>query len=747
MLGLTAGAAGAAALGLAGCGGSGNGGSSDKGSSGTIVSSTSGLESKFSPFFAASTADNDVVSLTSITLIGADRMGEIVYKGIDGEKREYNGTEYTYTGPADVTEDKNADGTVSYTVKLRDDLKFSDGSAVTADDVIFSLYTFVDPTYNGSTTMYSLDIKGLEAYRAGMATLSSLIGAAGRDNTDFSHWTKEQQDSFWAAVDDGGTKFAQEIIDYCVKKGTATDAASAAKAWNLGELPAGATATDMFVLIGTNYDWDFTAAEAESAGTALSDLIPEDVYNMATEGVATGDSVDFVEGFEKVDDHTVKITTEAFNASTIYQLQCPVAPLAYYGDKDAYDYDAHKFGFAKGDLSKQRSVTTKPLGGGAFTFDNYSDGTVYLKANDTYYLGKPKIANLNLIESQEADMVTGVQSGTLDISAPSYSLEVAEQVASINGVDDASQLDGKVITTRLHDYRGYGYIGICAERVNVGGDPASDASKALRKAIATLIAAYRDQGIKSYYGSTATVIQYPISTSSWASPTPADAGYRTCYSVDPDGKDIYTDGMSDDDKAAAAKAASLAWFQKAGYTVEGGKLTAAPEGAKLGYQANIGGGGNGDHPTFLVLSNARDAFAEIGFTLTVNDIANASDLYASYQSGQADIWVAAWQSTNDPDMYQLYHSKGSTNYYEINDADLDELIVTARTSDDQDARRSMYMEAMNIILDWGVELPVYQRSECTLFSTERVNIDTIAKDQTPYWTWMYEVEKLEAKSK
>ena len=39
------------------------------------------------------------------------------------------------------------------------------------------------------------------------------------------------------------------------------------------------------------------------------------------------------------------------------------------------------------------------------------------------------------------------------------------------------------------DYRGYGYIALSAKNVNVGGDPASEVSKDLRKAIATVIAA------------------------------------------------------------------------------------------------------------------------------------------------------------------------------------------------------------------------------------------------------------------
>ena len=94
---------------------------------------------------------------------------------------------------------------------------------------------------------------------------------------------------------------------------------------------------------------------------------------------------------------------------------------------------------------------------------------------------------------------------------------------------------------------------------------------------------------------------------------------------------------------------------------------------------------------------------------------------------------------------KLYHSSGSTNYYKINDSDLDELIEAARQTTDQDARKAMYKEAMEIILDWGVELPVYQRSEATIFSSERVDTTTIPNDMTPYWTYQSEINKIALK--
>ena len=738
---------------LAGCGGAASSTASETSGStstsateasttsdGTIVLAETGFEGKFSPFFAASASDQDVIDLTQLGLLAADRKGEIIMNGIEGETREYNGTEYTYRGTSDCTVTENADGTVTYDIKMRDDLKFSDGEPVTIDDVIFNMYVYLDPTYDGSATLYSTPIVGLEEYRNSMTTLSKLIAEAGEDNTDYTNFTAEQQKAFWDAVNDGGVKFAQEIVDYMMANNGATDVASAAAGWGFDGLAADATAKDFFMAIGAQYDWNFSAMEAETAGSALSDLIPEDVYAYATTGVAVGADVPSVAGIVKTGDYSMTITTSELSTTMIYQLQMPIAPLHYYGDKSLYDYDNNSFGFPKGDLSVVRSKTGAPLGGGMYTFSKYSDGVVYLDANPTYFDGAPKIAHVNMKETQEADKITGVQAGTIDISDPSYSLEVADQIADINGVEG---LDGPVITTRLKDFRGYGYIALSAKNVSVGGDPASEASKDLRKAIMTVIAAYRDEGINSYYGDTATVINYPISNTSWAAPSVTDDGYQIAYSTDVDGNEIYTSDMKSEDKYAAALQAALGYFEAAGYTVENGQITAAPAGAKMEYQVNIGASGNGDHPSFQTLTNAAAALKTIGFTLTVNDMANASDLFASYQSGAAEGWVAAWQSTNDPDMFQLYHSQGATNYYEINDADLDELIMAARQTTDQEARKAMYKEAMEIILDWGVELPVYQRSEATIFSTERVNIDTIAKDQTPYWTYKSELNNLE----
>lgn len=722
-------------------------GETRSGDSDTLVAASNHFEGKFSPFFAQSAEDIDIVTLVTPPILQADREGAVIYNGIEGETRAYNGTDYNYYGLADLAVTENEDGSVYYDITIRDDITFADGTPMTIDDVIFSIYVLCDPTYDGSITLYSQPILGLAEYREGMSILSAAIAAAGEDNTDFSLWTEEQQTAFWNAVNDGGVKFAQAIVDVCVANGLAADSndvATAAANWAYPDLAADATAKDFFMAIGEAYGWNFTAMEAEASGTegtTLAELIPEDVYNYSTEGISTGESADYIEGVQRVDDYTVRIVATEVAANMVYQLAFYVGSLNYYGDPEKYDYEAHQFGFDKGDLSTVRAKTTEPLGYGPYSFSDYSNGTVYLDANPSYFMGEPKIAHLNFIETSEDDKTTGVASGTIDISEPSYSTEVRNQITDYNGGDDS--LEGSVITMRLYDFLGYGYMGISADNVNVAGDPSSDASKNLRKGINTLMSVYRDEAINSYYGDTATVINYPISDTSWAAPRVTDDGYQVAYSVDVEGNPIYTEGMSTEERYEAAKQAALGFFEAAGYTVTDGKLTAAPEGAKLEYEVNIGAMGNGDHPAFMMLTNAADAFAEIGMTLTVTDISNAADLYATYQSGVAEMWCAAWGATADPDMYQLYHSLGSTNYYKINDADLDEMILAARQSTDQTYRRGLYKAAMDIIMDWGVELPIYQRSECYIFSTERVNTSTITPDMTPYWGWMNEIETLE----
>lgn len=722
---------------LVGCGG--NADNSDT----PLVIASADMSEKFSPFFADSSYDQNVVDFTQVALLGNTRAGEIVYKGIEGETYAYNGTDYTYKGIADCTVTENADGTVDYTFKLRDDLKFSDGEAITADDVIFSYYVYADPTFDGAASLFSLPIVGMEEYRAGMSVLADLLIAAGKDNADFTLWTKETQDAFWKDFEEKAIPaFAQEIVDYVVSAGypEANTIAAAAELWGYAGLPADATAMDLFNAMLPNYDNDIaTTLGTETAGGSITSWLPE----YAT-GVKTGESADSITGIQKVDDYTVKVTLAEKDATAIYSLAIPVAPLHYYGSDDAYDYDNNKFGFTKGDLSGVKAKTTTPLGAGPYKFVKFENKICYLEANENYYKGEPKIQNIQIKTTGEADNLPGVIQGTVDISEPAISKEV---MANIKKENSNGELSGDKLVAALVDFNGYGYIGINSNNVSVGKDGSSDASKNLRKAIATVISVYRDVAIDSYYGEAAAVINYPISNTSWAAPQKSDATYSVAFSKDIEGNAIYTDGMSDDEKYAAALEAAVGYFKAAGYTFDdAGKITAAPEGAKTKYTLIIPASGTGDHPSFTLVTQASEALKTIGFELEIKDVADGNILWDGLDAETVEIWCAAWSATLDPDMFQIYHSEGgSAHYYAIRNAELDKMVLDGRVTSDQSVRKTIYKEALDFIVDYAVEIPVYQRQECTLFSAERINVDTIAKDQTSYYGWMAEIETLEMK--
>ena len=741
-------------------------GNGDENKDTPLVVGYSAFNQKFSPFFSETEYDQDVWVMTSLSMLNSDRQGQIIMNGIEGETHNYNGTDYTYYGPADCEIVQKDDGTVDYNFKMREDLVFSDGEKVTIDDVIFSMYVLCDPTYDGNSTLYAAPIQGMAAYRAGMTTLAKALAAAGRDNADFTYWTEEQQTKFWDNFDKGLVPFAEGIVAYCVQAGTNTegDIAGAAANWGFDGLAADATIQDFAMAIGNQYGWVFSAMEKEVGNSdALSTMMDADVYNdYPTTGVKTGESADSITGIKKTGDYSMTVTLDKVDATAIYQLGVTIAPLHYYGDPAQFDAENNTFGFPKGDLSSVRAKTTEPMGAGPYKFLKYEDGVVYFEANENYFLGAPKTKYLNFQQCMsDDDKLNGVITGTIDITDPTFSNDTVDAITKAN---NGSGVDGDKVTTDTVDNLGYGYLGMSAACVNVGGEPGSDASKNLRKAFATVFSVYRDVAIESYYGERASVINYPISNTSWAAPQPTDDGYKVAFSVDVNGNDIYTSGMSADERYAAALQAALGYFEAAGYTVTDGKLTAAPAGAKLEYELQIPADGSGDHPAFMMVSEAKKALETIGMNLIITDLSDSSGLWTGIDAHQVDMWCAAWGATVDPDMYQIYYSDvanckgdlstgknpfggaaqgGSNKMYCIADPELDNLIMTARESLDQSYRKTMYKACLDIVVDWAVEVPVYQRQNAIIFSTERVNMSTVTPDITTFYKWYSEIEKIE----
>lgn len=683
------------------------------------------FDGKFSPFFSELESDQAVQTMTQISLLTFDRDGSVIEKGIDGTTSEYDGTSYTYYGPADLEIAYNPDGSVDYNFTLRDDITFSDGEKLTIDDVIFSMYVLSDPSYDGVSEFCELPIKGMSEYRGNWGVLNELIFNAGRENTDFGVWSAEQQNTFWTEYDAASTALAGAIADACVSEGF----------------------TDEGDIIGAADGWGFTIAEntIESFASALSDAYGADVYAMVstespgpgidklfpgyddfTAYVPTGGSADSISGIVKTGEYSMSVKATHFDASLVYKLAISIAPLHYYGDPDAYSYDECKFGFTKGDLTAVKDKNAVPLGAGPYKLLNFENGIVSFEANDNYYLGEPKTRFVNFREyTNDSDIISGILNGALDISAIEYNNDTAKAIKDAN----KGALSGSEILTASFDSLGYGYIGMNADKMCINNEPASEASENLRKAFATLFSVYRAAAADAYYGDAAAVIEYPVAGASWAMPKQSDDGYRTAFSVNVDGSDIYTADMTSEERYAAAKFAALGYFEAAGYTVADGVITSAPAGGKLEFTAWIPGGGIGDHPSAALFTEASAALKDIGITLTLNDVSNTEDVWNAVCTDGLEIWASAWSATYDPDIYPLYYSgndtgraPGKLNFvYGINDSELNELIVDARSSADKEYRRKQYLACFDIINDWAVNLPFYRHRDAVIFNAERIS--------------------------
>ncbi|MED0951955.1 ABC transporter substrate-binding protein [Bacillus mobilis] len=104
----------------------------------------------FLPYFQQNGWDGNVTSVIFASLVSTDKQG----KPIPELAEKW-----------DVSSDQ-----LAYTFHLRKDLKFSDGSPLTADDVAFTLTLLHDKAYEGEVDISQYAVKGGKEYKEGKAT-------------------------------------------------------------------------------------------------------------------------------------------------------------------------------------------------------------------------------------------------------------------------------------------------------------------------------------------------------------------------------------------------------------------------------------------------------------------------------------------------------------------------------------------------------------------------------------------------
>ena len=82
-------------------------------------------------------------------------------------------------------------------------------------------------------------------------------------------------------------------------------------------------------------------------------------------------------------------------------------------------------------------------------------------------------------ETNTNEFVAALSAGTIDVGDMSGSKSNYEEIASYNSNGD---INGDVVNTIKVDNLGYGYIGMNADTMNVGGEPGSEASSKIGRA-------------------------------------------------------------------------------------------------------------------------------------------------------------------------------------------------------------------------------------------------------------------------
>lgn len=456
----------------------------------------------------------------------------------------------------------------------------------------------------------------------------------------------------------------------------------------------------------------------------------------------------------------LSIKINGVDPKAIWNFSFAVAPMYYYSDAEhiaKFDYEAN-FGVEYGSQTFMNNVVKNPdkigvpVGAGPYAAskssggienissgDFYSLGVIYFERNPYYIMGAPTIKKMRFQVVSASQMLNTLYSGEVDFAEPNAKPETIDE---LNGKKSQGIGNQSIQTS------GYGYIGI-----NAGKVPSLKVRQAIMHAINT-------QECVNYYKTTAEAIHRSMSRSSWAYPDNATPYYpyiggavpENLDVVNPDYKDfVIRKGKKTGDTFTEAEQIEFitGLVEEAGYTVGGNGVYVSGSNT-LKYTFTIAGDET-DHPAWDALSHAAELLNKCNFDVFVTTDSNA---LSKLTTGSLTVWAAAWGSTIDPDMYQVYHKDSSATSvlnwgykqilrnaggkYDTELAiveELSELIELARTSTDNNPggyRAQIYSQALDLVMQLAIELPTYQRDDLFAYNANKIDASTFFQNASPF---------------
>lgn len=482
-------------------------------------------------------------------------------------------------------------------------------------------------------------------------------------------------------------------------------------------------------------------AEAKSNYFGDSEKVVPNISGITTRKTSTFKGKDLGEEHDVL---TIRI--KDVDPKAIYNFSFTVSPMHYYsGTWNGKNYieafnGTTEFGLEFGQIKFMEEVINAPskvglpLGAGPYKATHGSgttvvnagtffDGSMINYERNEYFttlgsgIENAKIKYLRYKVVAEDQIINSLTTREIDYGQPSATQE------NIDAVNDAHLSSARIQTS------GYGYVGINPRFV-----PNINVRRAIMKALRTqtILDNYYKNGL-------AEIINRPMSKTNWAYP---------------DGVGVYQDEELGLDYRYDATGNEIEQMIKdEGYNLVNGVYEKTISGFgvdRLDYKFTIAGGST-DHPAYKMFLDAAELLNKHGFAVKVVSSAQAlSDL----SNGKLEVWAAAWSSTIDPDMYQVYHkdsrasSTSNWGYNEIKAGknteayaeeyeiitELSELIDEGRATTDQKERIGIYADALDMIMRLAVEFPTYQRYDLSAFNGSVLDESTMTpeKDRTPY---------------
>lgn len=316
-------------------------------------------------------------------------------------------------GIADVDVNEAEDRSyVDYTVKIGDDVKFSNGKDVTAKDVAFTLYVCCDIDYSGWAPVRYGSIDGMTEYQYGYSEAADIVITDEQIENELKNPSEKTQayllDRVIFPVLEEEYRWIEHLYTDPAYKGTeaeeliktypeACDLFAYYYSTDQNYVPAKdksallSDISDMYVtdidLLSTIYGTDLSANAQACARRSLTEA--------ALEGI-NGQKVNHIRGINIIDEKTLTVRLNDVSEDALEKaLGVFVVPFDVYGKNCNFD----GIGFEI-DIASVLDQSLEPVGAGPCVFEGYKAGKgVSFSENEHYFKEVPFECDVMLVET------------------------------------------------------------------------------------------------------------------------------------------------------------------------------------------------------------------------------------------------------------------------------------------------------------------------------------------------------------